>query len=1204
MQNAVSAARLLINRINSLDPSSQMVFSLPCTNARLCGHENDEGDQNLETISVSAEIIEEVDVSCNSERIVLSISTSEFLCDFIRWEDSQRRGSVLELELNPPDVASGLPEQSVFSALQNSEIRCSQSKQQLLHLLEGLKAYAENMISSSLSQSVSQRELKTAPRCGEVSVDEPNSSFFSCKSPLFIEIDQCDENRPKSFFRDPDVSFEESAEGLGLKCPTPEKDFKSNRRLDKRQTARTPLSVNIGSNGPLRSESKNLESVHSACSPFPVTSGHETHSPSKPTLEDQTLNPAANDDGAVAPAEFVKASQNHYDNANTLEDVNHPSTTAGNNSTVELDEREEVKDPDDDPYVSTQPQSPINNKPRRDLRKNYDVKSNVEPAQVPIKNQQTMENVSNTDETSNAGKDPHGTLQMFAKFVEENSLNLKRRNQRSPSPRADDLIEDFITVLGEEARKPLPGRRNKRKRKEVPNSPRTFTVDIDDTVPLAGNIEGIVRVETSKTETHSQQQEGDLLLVPSSQSLMSPLSPIHPSQEDILGPDSSSGRESQSTQQQSPVDKLANAPALPPSEAIAPTCLLEGSPERARGTAVPSAEACLLSEKRMEALSAHIELIQGGNRGSVDIDEEPLPKLLKKRSPLIVSPDPSEHLVRPSPVASVDLDVSGVTPLHRISQQKHTSPPKPPKDIPLDEDKQKSSEVLANFKTPKRPPSRRSAARTAKVSSVDGPSTQTRNRRSRVSLSPSSSNSSFSSANDDTTLGISRAVDQSAPSPMSTSPFQRLEAVVNAIEEQEQKCSSDDQCSSQGSKIAASFLKPLGLSKRLCNTAATYLVDASPCPESARILSLEEKPAPGGLIVPALGNKYFSITAKSKTRQSDKFADSDSTDQLKSLNKKPKRTSTKSSTTRKRFFSSSFADRNQREAEERFFEVVHKKENKSRKKTSTAKSSRCRRRQPKATTAKSEKQDEDTSTHQLSCQDDGSESSPSFPVPQSLRQNPLESDDSGCRLQSRPAIRRAAAIARSRIVETNRAEEFIDLLSPCSPSNFPTVKERKNMKVDQSPPSVSRLTKTEASVTSEPIDSSLDTSRRSTLGLFAPTPNTSGIYDFTLSEDDELAKGLPRRRQTKYRRLLPRPPVPVKNESTGFQSLAVAEQPTVSKGFLADLNQCISLFFSTLKLTESEFSKRLEQLRNQVEQMQRLVSWSQRRHSGDTPHAH
>ncbi len=41
----------------------------------------------------------------------------------------------------------------------------------------------------------------------------------------------------------------------------------------------------------------------------------------------------------------------------------------------------------------------------------------------------------------------------------------------------------------------------------------------------------------------------------------------------------------------------------------------------------------------------------------------------------------------------------------------------------------------------------------------------------------------------------------------------------------------------------------------------------------------------------------------------------------------------------------------------------------------------------------------------------------------------------------------------------------------------------------------------------------LNSSRRSTLGLFAPTPNTSAIFDFTLSEEDELLKGLPRRQK-------------------------------------------------------------------------------------------
>lgn len=33
---------------------------------------------------------------------------------------------------------------------------------------------------------------------------------------------------------------------------------------------------------------------------------------------------------------------------------------------------------------------------------------------------------------------------------------------------------------------------------------------------------------------------------------------------------------------------------------------------------------------------------------------------------------------------------------------------------------------------------------------------------------------------------------------------------------------------------------------------------------------------------------------------------------------------------------------------------------------------------------------------------------------------------------------------------------------------------------------------------------------RSDSSLFAPTPNNSAIFDFTLSEDDELVSGLPR----------------------------------------------------------------------------------------------
>ncbi|KAL5970358.1 hypothetical protein TSMEX_001915 [Taenia solium] len=143
-------------------------------------------------------------------------------------------------------------------------------------------------------------------------------------------------------------------------------------------------------------------------------------------------------------------------------------------------------------------------------------------------------------------------------------------------------------------------------------------------------------------------------------------------------------------------------------------------------------------------------------------------------------------------------------------------------------------------------------------------------------------------------------------------------------------------------------------------------------------------------------------------------------------------------------------------------------------------------------------------------------------------------------------------------------------------------------------PAVKRAAKVEVTETAEvrtPGDNSLDTTcRRPTLGLFAPTPNTSGVYDFTLSEDDELVKGLPRLSRRHKKGVL-----------KGTVSLLAAtpehsSQPIISAGFLTDMNRCVGVVFSTLNIVESEFCNRLNQLRDQVEEIQRLLRCWQRRH--------
>lgn len=68
---------------------------------------------------------------------------------------------------------------------------------------------------TSLQSSIDCQQQKPGVELGSKVI------FASCRSPLCVEVDK--ENTPspsplpKSFFADPDVSFEESAEGLGFK---------------------------------------------------------------------------------------------------------------------------------------------------------------------------------------------------------------------------------------------------------------------------------------------------------------------------------------------------------------------------------------------------------------------------------------------------------------------------------------------------------------------------------------------------------------------------------------------------------------------------------------------------------------------------------------------------------------------------------------------------------------------------------------------------------------------------------------------------------------------------------------------------------------------------------------------------------------------------------------------------------------------------
>lgn len=69
------------------------------------------------------------------------------------------------------------------------------------------------------------------------------------------------------------------------------------------------------------------------------------------------------------------------------------------------------------------------------------------------------------------------------------------------------------------------------------------------------------------------------------------------------------------------------------------------------------------------------------------------------------------------------------------------------------------------------------------------------------------------------------------------SPFQRLEAAVNALEENDPSASK---------KLISTSMSA---SKKLWDTAAAYLIDESPCSATAGLSSSQEHktPPPGGL---------------------------------------------------------------------------------------------------------------------------------------------------------------------------------------------------------------------------------------------------------------------------------------------------------------------------------------------------------------------
>ncbi|VDO02381.1 unnamed protein product [Rodentolepis nana] len=189
------------------------------------------------------------------------------------------------------------------------------------------------------------------------------------------------------------------------------------------------------------------------------------------------------------------------------------------------------------------------------------------------------------------------------------------------------------------------------------------------------------------------------------------------------------------------------------------------------------------------------------------------------------------------------------------------------------------------------------------------PRSGARTTRSGVNNSTTDRTASFSSRG-------SQSLSRSNVSPLFISPLTRLEAAVNALESTEEE-----------SKKLTLNQSGLLSSRQLYNPNVTYLFDESP-----RVLSQEHQtktPPPGGLIVPAFGNKYFNITSKSAILA--KADECDRSINETALQKQPPKTTKNPKTgsarsvnkgNSRRFFNSTFAERNKREVERHFFEVV------------------------------------------------------------------------------------------------------------------------------------------------------------------------------------------------------------------------------------------------------------------------------------------
>ncbi|VDO00288.1 unnamed protein product [Rodentolepis nana] len=193
--------------------------------------------------------------------------------------------------------------------------------------------------------------------------------------------------------------------------------------------------------------------------------------------------------------------------------------------------------------------------------------------------------------------------------------------------------------------------------------------------------------------------------------------------------------------------------------------------------------------------------------------------------------------------------------------------------------------------------------------------------------------------------------------------------------------------------------------------------------------------------------------------------------------------------------------------------------------------------------------------------------------PCSLEDDSGSHDETSYKLRSRPAIRQAAKVAKSKIAETSLLQ-------------------------DHETPEHSPLTSTKsprAGLYATPL--SIEKPRRdlnaSQTSLFGPTPNNTAVFDFTLSEDDQLVTGLPRLGKETPSAKVKTMKKPLRGDFE-IVDLDDGVQPMSSYSSDDEMFQCINAFRSTLRLIESDFKTRINQLKEQVDKMYRLLQWSRR----------